>query len=224
MRIFNQLFNTVNPSEMEVFNIFTSSKFSYCHIDIIHKTYSINIYDNEVYIPFIRATNSYNRNNKLGFDVGFVRLLCNNGMIFEEETIKLRYSHMKHVLNDQEDIILEANKLKHLEVQFKTYLDKIKEKEVSRDEALITMQTVLNLKFDTQNANSKIANKNRERLREFTGDFDTIYKKYKDEFGESAYTLFNTITEYCSQARRGIINTNQIDAMQKRAGEWLKTA
>lgn len=222
-RIFGQLFHSTNPKEMEVFNIITSEENSYCHIDIIHNTYRVNIWKTEIFIPFIRATNSYNRHKTLGFDIGFVRKLCSNGIIFEGKTVKLRYLHSGRGVINYDNIVADVNQLHNLEELFKQYMDKIKEKMISRNIAFATMQSVLQLKFDVQHKNPKIAQKNQERLENFVNDFDRIYDSYKQDYGESAYTLFNTMTEYCREPRKGIINNNQIDAMQKRSGVWLKS-
>jgi len=94
-KCFKELFNTVNTDDLEIFNIIAPETRSFCHIDLIHKKYQVNIGRQEVYLPFIRITNSYNRSRALSFDIGFCREICDNGAIFEEDSIKFKFSHTK---------------------------------------------------------------------------------------------------------------------------------
>ena len=78
-KCFKQVFQTINTNDMEVYNITFPQTRSFCHIDVIHKNYTLNIGKKEVWLPFIRITNSYNRTKALCFDFGFCRELCENG-------------------------------------------------------------------------------------------------------------------------------------------------
>jgi hypothetical protein len=92
-KCFKQLFNEVDIDSMEIFNIITPKSKSFCHIDIIHNKYEVNIWEKEVWLPYIRITNSYNRLKPLRFDLGFCRKLCFNGVIFERNTISYKFYH-----------------------------------------------------------------------------------------------------------------------------------
>jgi hypothetical protein len=88
-----RLLDVKDLSSFEVFNVIYPKTKSSVHIDIIHKDYAMNIYRQEVYLPFFRITNSYNKTKAFKIDIGFCRELCDNGLIFEESTVQIKFNH-----------------------------------------------------------------------------------------------------------------------------------
>jgi len=75
-----RLFGSVDVErDMKVFNVITPSTRSSCYVDVIHREYRVNLWKKEVYLPYLRVTNSYNKTKALHFDLGFARELCDNG-------------------------------------------------------------------------------------------------------------------------------------------------
>ena len=72
-----EVFGTAEADNIEIFNVDAPSTASYCHIDLVHKVHVMNLWDEEkqsdVYVPYIRITNSYNTTRALRFDIGFCR-------------------------------------------------------------------------------------------------------------------------------------------------------
>jgi len=64
---YKQVFNINNIDNFEVFNVISPSTKSFCHIDVIMKDHQINLLKQEIYFPFIRITNSYNKTKKAIF-------------------------------------------------------------------------------------------------------------------------------------------------------------
>lgn len=81
---FRQLFRGVDSTQMEVFNIIAPKSKVFCHIDIIRKGYEVNVWSKELWLPYLRVTNSYNGSRALRFDLGFCRELCRNGISLSE--------------------------------------------------------------------------------------------------------------------------------------------
>ncbi len=93
--IHRRLFPDATSDSFEVFNVIAPLTKSYCHIDIIDKNYTLNIWAKEVYVPFVRIQNSYNRTMPLKFQIGFCRKLCNNGAIFDKDLVTISMTHTK---------------------------------------------------------------------------------------------------------------------------------
>lgn len=218
---FNQLFDTVNTDALAIFNVIKPETRSYCHIDLIHKKYEVNIWKTEVFLPYIRVTNSYNRSRALRFDLGFVRKLCDNGVIFERQAITFKFDHTRQVIKDKIDFGGQYGKLKALEQQFVNYMTGIKDIEVPRVHALPLMVKALDMKFDTSSEDEKKKLNAEKRLNEFHGHASRLVNKYYRELGENAYAVYNAATEYASAPPR-TGGVNLINGMQKRVGNWVE--
>ena len=69
---------------------------SWVAMDLFHRSCAINLgggFVTEDFTPFVRVTNSYNASRAVRLDVGFMRGMCSNGMIFSEEAAKIFASH-----------------------------------------------------------------------------------------------------------------------------------
>ena len=125
------LFGADEAGNIEVFNVDAPSTGSYCHIDLLHRSYQMNLWDepdqSDIYIPYVRVTNSYNTSRALRFDIGFCRKVCLNGVIFGVETIRLTFSHVKHRLTNDIRSVLDKSKIGELVEGFKSYIDTLKE-------------------------------------------------------------------------------------------------
>ena len=109
-----ELFGSNGAANIEVFNVDAPSTGSYCHIDLVHRGYVTKLLwgekQSDIYIPYVRITNSYNTSRALRFDVGFCREICLNGAIFGAETITFAYNHTKHELNNSVQFNLQKRK------------------------------------------------------------------------------------------------------------------
>ena len=99
-KIFREYFSKESEINLSVFNVTFPETRSFCNIDLMNNLYSFNVWEKEVYIPFMRITNSYNRTKALKFEIGFSRKWCDNGVIFEKETVSLNYIHYKKPVSE----------------------------------------------------------------------------------------------------------------------------
>jgi len=159
---YKRVFNINDTKNFEVFNIVTSSTKTICHIDVIQKGYEINIYKQEVYIPYVRITNSYNRTRALSFDLGFCRKLCDNGVIFEKETIKFSFYHTKQIIKEVEFKIL-PNKLETLKNKFIEYSKKLSECPVPNEKAIPLMCKIMDIKFNLEKKGKELEKEKRTK-------------------------------------------------------------
>lgn len=200
-KAFAQLFPEAGADDFTIFDIQTTKTGSACHIDLIHKSYSVDVWEQETWLPFLRVSNSYNRYRALSFDFGFVRKLCSNGVIFRKETIKVRYYHTKGQLSV--DFGQGAfTKLKELEREFVEHAKRLKATQVREKLLLPLALYLLGLEFDLKATNAKKQERETERLAAVVGPLKDLIKGYCSEMGATAYAAMNVATDLATHAPR----------------------
>lgn len=219
--IHHRLFPGGSSDSFEVFNIKAPKTFGSCHIDIIDKNYTLNLMRKEVYVPFVRIQNSYNKTMPLSFMVGFCRKLCDNGVIFEENTISINLRHTKSHFRSFDLNKINTNLLKNFERDFITKTEKATS--IAIPGKLFTPLAIkaLNLQFKTEDKNEKVKKKELDRLEDFIHTMEYYTDRYvrKENFGETAYAFFNAITDYASNFPH--LQARSTHTMQGRCGNWL---
>ena len=222
--IFKEFFPSIDGSKFEIFNINYPNTRSFCHIDIINDCYSFNIWEKEVFIPFIRITNSYNKTRSLKFEIGFSRKVCDNGVIFEKETVELNYAHYKKSVSGILENIKAENqydKLKKLEDEFSTFMKSLKELKINKEYYTPLTAKIFQLKFDIKSESRKIREKESKKMNQFVDYCEILSKNYISEIGENAYSLFNVATAFANN--RDFVKSYRYNDYQIKAGTWLKT-
>ncbi len=219
--VYRQLFEKINTSQFEVFNILYPKPKSYCHVDIIDKNYTVNVWQQEVYVPYIRMTNSYNKTKTLRFSLGFCRKLCNNGLIFEKETIEVSVTHTKSAVNHfrLKQPVGGLARLKKLEETFIQWLLKLKDYPVQDKYVLPLCAKILDQSFDIKTKNWERLERESKRLNQFNQTIEALKNKYVSELGPNAYAVHNIATDYATNR----VRPDQVNSLQRRAGNWLDT-
>lgn len=228
---FEQLFNTaerarttgllVDTSEMVTFNIIAPPSKSFCYIDLIHKNYTVNIWKQEVWIPYLRVTNSYNKSRALRFDIGFCRKLCDNGVIFERESIEYKFYHTRQNIAPKGEFNVNFEKLKRLETIFRSYTEKLEDYEVPEKFVFPIVCKALETKFDIDNQDREKQEREKNRLNDFKKGVDNLTKDYYRQLGSNAYAVLNIISDIASHQKYKA-QSLMIDYLQKRTGSWLE--
>ncbi len=222
-KIFKEMFPGSGVDEFIVFNINYPKTRSYCHIDLINKNYTLNIWRNEVYVPFIRITNSYNKSRKLGFDIGFVRKVCDNGVIFERELVSLNYFHCKKAVRNIMDCInkdMKLKKLKDIENSFIDYMRNLNEIRIEKKYFTNLTAKIFGLRFNTENVSEKYRKIIEKQKEEFLNIMEGLKDKYIRELGENAYGLFNTATAFANETK--FVKCDRYNSYQTKAGKWVR--
>lgn len=192
---FVQLFPSVKKEELVPYKVVSPSTKTFCHIDLIHQKVDFNVWEQETWLPFIRITNSYNRTFSLSFELGFVRKLCSNGVIFDKRTIKVKYNHTKGSI--PVTITADVSQLKKLENEFKEHLFNLKRFHVSRKHSFPLICKALGL--DWKLIPETPAYKNQlQKFNEFKGKSKELTKVYMDTEGENAFSVMNVMTDLVS--------------------------
>lgn len=219
--IHNKLFPNATSSSFEIFNIKTPKTLGSCHIDIIDKNYKLNILKREVYVPFVRIQNSYNKTMPLRYQVGFCRSLCNNGVIFEENTISINLQHTYRQFNSFSFDAIDTKWLHKFEADFISKTNKADKIHIPEKVFLPLAAKALNLKFNLDDNNNDKLQSELESFDKFKFimmDFADRYIR-KEQLGETAYAFFNAITDYASNFPHRQARTSH--DMQNRCGKWL---
>ena len=199
-KAFVHLFPEASAADFIVFDIQKTRTGSACHIDLIHKTYSTEVWEQETWLPFLRVSNSYNRYRALSFDFGFVRKLCSNGVIFRKETIRARFYHTKGELEVDLDQDTNFKKLKELESEFSAHMKGLRNQSIAGQYLLPLSIFLLGLDFDLKGADAKKREHEKERLTDVVNSLSELIKKYVGDLGENAYTAMNAATDLATHS------------------------
>lgn len=191
--IFTKLFPAVKANELIPYKVVAPKSLASAHIDLIHKDVNFNVWEQETWLPFLRTTNSYNRSVALSYEIGFVRKLCSNGVLFNKDTMKLKFLHNKGNKVDAESA---ANKIRATSDLFSSQCIILKNHAIPRELMFALVCKVLNINLEIPENNQLVKKmKSLEYLYELTHNLTT---EYSNQFGINAYTAFNVLTDLVS--------------------------
>ncbi len=239
-KVFMELLGTDSEKDIEIFRVYAPWDGASCIIDLVHKTYSMNLYGlsdkPEIYLPYMRITNSYNKRLKLGFYVGFYREICLNGVIFKQFSKNFSFCHLRKEfanLDEVSRIIKREIRVSSMEVMFRNFsewLKVLKSIEVSTEDACEIVKLLFNIRevkeIETTLKLKRQAKSDRhsqaiEEHEDLLGNVRSRIFRNLREIGENAYGLFNAITDIASRPPRSFYFKRQIPTLQRLAGEWL---
>ncbi|HMQ69969.1 MAG TPA: DUF932 domain-containing protein [Ignavibacteria bacterium] len=221
--IFREYFGSSNSNNLSLFNVTFPTTKSFCNIDIVNRDYAFNIWGLETYFPFMRITNSYNRTKSLRFEIGFIRKWCDNGVIFEKETIHFNFTHFKRSVDKILTDIKKSDKqekLITLEKQFTDIMNKLKDTKIEKDQYVPLTAKILSLNFDINSEDIKKRNIEINRKNEFVKHCESLRTDYSHLMSDNAYSAFNVATDFINN--RDFIKSYRYNDYQIKAGKWLK--
>ena len=192
-QIFTQLYPKVKAEELIPYKVVAPHSKASAHIDLIHENVNFNVWKQEMWLPFLRTSNSYNRTVALSYEIGFVRKLCSNGVLFNKQSIKLKYLHNK---GNTVDVINAANQIKTTSSLFTDQCKSLKDYPIAKGliYALVCQILNINLEVPDNNQFNKKLN-SLELLYELTKILTNVYA---EQSGLNAYTAFNVVTDLVS--------------------------
>lgn len=221
---FSKIFTNVRADDFVPFKVIAPKSGASCHIDLIHKDVNLSEtkWTQDTWYPFLRVTNSYNRTKAYTLELGFVRQLCSNGVIFKKSTVEIKYSHDRLKI---EKIDADLSKLKKLENEFVEHLIKMRELKLKTNNLVGLVCKALNLRFDVFSKNSKKKTREIERFNRTKSIINQIAAGYIEEMDYNGYAIFNILTDFVShQDQYKIIRGYSINpnAYYRRIGEWSR--
>jgi hypothetical protein len=218
------VFPDTHPQEWQVNATDAPSTGGHCFIDIVHNSASLDFRNvvagqrPETYGPFIRVTNSYNGLRALSFDIGFFRKVCKNGLILPKSIIQFRFTHQRREIGSAIRFDVAHQELEKLKASFGEYLGALRDTEIPRAAfEPFVMGVLLLRKPEETRPNSREAGE----WVALEAHINELNKRYADDLGETAYAVFNAITEFASQPPKNIYVRRERHGLQRLAGEWL---
>lgn len=191
--IFKEIFPQIKTDELIPYKVVAPASKGSAHIDLISKKVNFDVWQQETWLPFLRVSNSYNRTHALSFEIGFVRRLCSNGVLFNKKTMKIKYYHVKdrqlHIKNDTEGIKSETD----LFVRHCNILSKIT---VPKETMFPLACKILNVNLNPPDRRNLL--KKMQQLSTFKETVDKLTPIYVKDLGENAYAALSTVTDVVS--------------------------
>ena len=216
-RAFALVFGAKAAAELQLFNVTMPATRSSVHMDLTAEGLGFAPIGEDRWLPFLRVTNSYNRSRALGFTVGVCRWICTNGLIFGEQSLKLKVPHMAN--EDIERRLVEA--FAHRRFDFAGCADKLEKLTrlaAPAERFLAGMLEILEVKPPAKLPRNAARREGWLRLGPFLG---RLGKKYHGELGANAYALVNAASEYASDKKAPLMSAARVDALQFRCGRWV---
>ena len=216
-RAFGLVFGKDAVAGLGLFNVIMPATRSWAHIDMTAESTAFEPRRGDPWRPFLRVTNSYNRSRALAFTVGICRWICRNGMIFGEQSLKLRVAHTADV--DVDRRLADAFTHHRFDVAGCTNrLERLTRLSVPAERFVAGMLEILVLKVPAEPPRNAATRDGWTRL--------GIHLRYLaatslEEHGTSAYALVNAASDYASDATAPLMSVSRVSALQFRCGHWI---
>ncbi len=207
---------------LDVFNLIASKNGSFFHLDLRHQEVALRIRKKDDYFPFLRISNSYNRSSALAYDLGFYRVVCENGAIVPSIGFRYRLAHTKRERLELPAILFDAKKegLSSLKKQFAGWMEMLFKVRVPILSALPLIIRACGYAFDLEAKEEKKREEEVKRLDALGARVGPLVERYFAEHGENAYAVYCALTDYASRPVESARASLMIDGLQRKAGAW----
>jgi len=193
---------------------------SWVAMDLFHRSCTIHFgggYSSEDFTPFVRVTNSYDASRAVRLDVGFMRGICSNGMIFSEEAAKILASHTDEGISRLK-IAHPFEGMATLIKQFGETVAEVRAVAVTADEGAEIARRVIGWPTLTDKATARQC----ADQRVLDDDLNTRRDRYFRDLGANAYAAFNLVTDFASHPSESPRIRRDRPALERMAGAWLR--
>jgi len=191
--LFCKLYPAVKTEELFPYNVITPVSKASAHIDLIHESVNFMVLEQENWLPFLRITNSYNRSCALSFEIGFVRKLCSNGVMYNKQSTKLKYIHTN---STNMSLLSDVKKIDEVKTIFINQCAQLSDYKLNHNLmfALVCHILKINLNLlDNQQRNKKLLQL--ESLYKLVTNLTNLYKVNTEVNG---YTVLNVVSDIVS--------------------------
>ena len=216
---FQTVFRVTDAASMQLFNIIMPKTRSFCHVDFVHSDAEFDFFADDPWSPFIRMTNSYNKTYALGFELGFCRGICKNGLIFRKQSIRFKFNHNRRVATEPSaSFQLQAGAFADMERDFLEMLHNLKRFHVPRKYMWPIVCKVLSIPIPDGKSSSKVL----DRLRLAETSVKDRTHRYFDEMGENGYAALNVLTDFATRPPSSGLGSKGVHSMQLKCGSWAE--
>ena len=218
------VFPETKPNEWLVKNADSPKTGSHCFIDLVHHTALLDFCfvpasnRPDTYGPFIRLTNSYNGSRALTFHIGFFRKVCSNGLILPKAVVSFRFNHQRREIGEYLNFAVANNQVANLKKALTIYLGALQDCKVPHNELVRLFCLILLIR---QPAEVKPDDPMRIEWEYVYSHITGLCRKYQNDFGNTAYAVFNAATEFASHPIQSRCVRRERHSYQRLAGTWL---
>ena len=217
-------FPETKPGEWQVASVDAPSTGGTCFIDLAHNSAALDFSGlaakdkPEVYGPFVRVTNSYNRTRALCFDLGYSRKVCQNGLILRSSLISFKMSHKRREIREAVKFEIAHDRLAKQKQDFQAFLGRLQACPVPSSAIVSFAGDVLG--FQAPHASLSRTDPRWAAWEELRQVIAAASRRYEQDLGANAYAVLNVVTELASRPPENALVRRDRHALQRRAGEW----
>lgn len=226
------VFEGTHESEWEVFAADAPKSQGHCHLDLRHRTGSLDFnyvmvgkreVVPEAYGPYVRVTNSYNATRALTFTIGCYRKVCKNGLTYPKTVITFSIPHTHSNITDKITFKVDQSRVRQMKQQFTEAFDSLRKFKIDRDLGAKLVLYILAIKQPNLNEDDKRAS-TIARQRDWyklESHIKTRYDTYAKSLGDTAYSALQAATELASNPFSNMCLNRDKASMQLLVGEWM---
>ena len=192
----------------------------WCRIDLEHVSGDLEFSTSpreavpDVFGPFVRVVNSYDRSHALTIEIGFQRKVCKNGLVIPKSVVFFRFKHSTADLAERVKLEVERDGFRNLKQEFLGMLQPLRECEVPVYCFVPILFSALEIPKPKQGVRADW-----DAWERLVDDFRSLCFSYIDEMGATAYALLNCISEAATRPFRTV--RKERHSLQRLAGKWL---
>jgi hypothetical protein len=215
-----RVFPATKPEEWKFTSAEGPATRSSCAIDLVHNSSALDFAvvgagdKPEAYGPFIRVSNSYNGRRALGFEIGFMRKVCQNGLILPDTIIRFHFPHSRRDIGAAIAFNIDSAKLARFKSGFSGMVDTLRARPIGREYFTPIVRTVYDIRPPAEPKPS-------EGWTELAEQVQNLCQGYADSLGENAYAVFNAVTDLASRPPELPCFRRTRQSLQRSAGAWL---
>lgn len=225
---FERVFKAVRFDELKQLGGHLTARRSACYIDMVHTELEINVFEKDVWYPYMRVANSYNRQRALQISLGFVRSACANGFILGRSVIEYKAAHTRKNFEGGLVIPVPPRWFEEHEAAFVARLKDLRRYPVEGEHMLPLTALALGFQPEdfgagTERPRKKARNGDyaREQRRWFKDKAVSLFMRYGlKEKMTNLYGVLNMATDFAtSPPEGGKLHSGQA-RLQTKVGEW----
>ncbi len=215
MNCFSRLFRMVDPGDMKPYKIHMPKTRSFCHVDFLYRDGASTMFSRQdVWYPFLRITNCYNRVHAPSVRIGFLRKVCENGLVMRSE--QARFSICHYMDHDGSISVPELERIEELEGKFMATLYRLAEIPVPRKYMWELAKKVFGMKKPRkENEYARLCYRDKRK------HIEGLARTYFTEMGENGYAALNVLTDFATRPRGYSSRAVVLHSLQSRVSGWM---
>ncbi len=193
-------FPTTAPAHWEVVEVEAPQTGSYCRIDLRHsgtvlqEDWAFGGGKTDLYEPFLRVTNSYNRTRAFSIRLGVLRCACSNGQLYYHDSLRIAVAHDTARIEEVIEREVTEAKFRKAIGELRRQRRKLLGIEIPPGRFCPIVLSVLGIRKPLGLPEDR--ERDWQRLMEIV---DHVGEGYRESVGANGYALFNTLTDLASR-------------------------